>query len=84
MILDVARCYLWLFSLYINIKIGKNTSRWPPVWEIAVHLAVACDVYDGVFLCCPFSPRDVLDEILNLIESVSEGFPTYSSVLVLW
>ena len=19
------------------------------------HLAVACDVYDGVFLCCPFS-----------------------------
>ena len=25
-----------------------------------------------------FLPRDVLDEILNLIESVSEGFPTYS------
>ena len=24
-------------------------------------------------------PRDVLDEIWNLIESVSEGFPTYSS-----
>ena len=23
-------------------------------------------------------PRDVLDEILDLIESVSEGFPTYS------
>ena len=23
MILDVARCYLWLFSLYINIGIGK-------------------------------------------------------------
>ena len=22
--LDVARCYLWLFLLYINIKIGKN------------------------------------------------------------
>ena len=22
-ILDVARCYLWLSSLYINIKIGK-------------------------------------------------------------
>ena len=41
---------------------------------IAVHLAVACDVYDGVFLCCPFPPRDVLDEILSLIESVSEVF----------
>ena len=25
-----------------------------------------------------FFPRDVLDEILNLIESVSEGFPSYS------
>ena len=22
-ILDVARCYMWLFTLYINIKIGK-------------------------------------------------------------
>ena len=27
-----------------------------------------------------FSPRDVLDEILDLIESVSEGFPTYYSI----
>ena len=26
-------------------------------------------------------PRDVLDEILDLIESVSEGFPTYSCTL---
>ena len=25
-----------------------------------------------------FFPRDVLDEILNLIESVSDGFPSYS------
>ena len=24
-ILDVACCYLWLFPLYINIKIGKNS-----------------------------------------------------------
>ena len=40
-------------------------------------LAVACDVYHGVFLCCSFFPRGVLDEILNLIESVSEGFPSY-------
>ena len=24
-ILDVARCYLWLFTLYIKIKIGKNS-----------------------------------------------------------
>ena len=32
-----------------------------------------------------FFPRDVLDEILNLIESVSEDFPSYSWVRhVLW
>ena len=28
-----------------------------------------------------FFPRDVLDEILNLIESVSEDFPSYSCSL---
>ena len=28
-----------------------------------------------------FFPRDVLDEILNLIESVSEDFPSYSSIV---
>ena len=52
MILDVARCYLWLFTLYINIKIGK---------------------YSCLFVLS-FFPRDALDEIVNLIESVSEGF----------
>ena len=30
-----------------------------------------------------FFPRDVLDEILDLIESVSEGFPTYTGYLKL-
>ena len=29
-----------------------------------------------------FFPRDVLDEILNLIESVSEDFPSYFYTLV--
>ena len=29
-----------------------------------------------------FFPRDVLDEILILIESVSEGFPSYSLVYI--
>ena len=29
-----------------------------------------------------FFPRGVLDEILNLIESVSEGFPSYSSIRI--
>ena len=45
-----------------------------------MHLVVAGGVYDGVFLCCLFFPRDVLDEILDLIESVSEGFLTYSYI----
>ena len=31
-----------------------------------------------------FFPRDVLDEILNLIESVSEDFPSYSCLLSLF
>ena len=31
-----------------------------------------------------FFPRDVLDEILNLIESVSEDFPSYSCIFVLF
>ena len=30
-----------------------------------------------------FFPRDVLDEILKLIESVSEDFPSYSSKAIL-
>ena len=29
-----------------------------------------------------FFPRDVLDEILNLIGSVSEGFPSYFSMQI--
>ena len=30
-----------------------------------------------------FFPRDVLDEIWDLIESVSEGFPSYSCMFIL-
>ena len=47
------------------------------MWETAVHLAVAGGVFDGVFVLS-FFPLDVLDEIWDLIESVSEGFLTYS------
>ena len=48
------------------------------VWVIAVHLDVAGDVFYGVSLYYLFFPRDVLDGILDLIESVSKGVPTYS------
>ena len=37
MILDVACCYLWLFTLYINIKIGKN-SCWVLDWPVTACL----------------------------------------------
>ena len=34
--------------------------------------------FEGLSFVLSFFPRDVLDEILNLIGSVSEGFPSYS------
>ena len=36
-----------------NVRLAGG--HWPPIWETAVHLAVAGDVFDGVFLYCPFS-----------------------------
>ena len=36
------------------------------------------------FCAVLFPPRGVLDEILNLIESVSEGFPSYSFIELIW
>ena len=42
---------------WIQNRSGSKRYGLPPVWEIAVHLAVACDVYDGVFLCCLFPTR---------------------------
>ena len=47
--------------------------------KTAVHLAIASGVFDGAF-CAVFFPLDVLDEIWDLIESVSEGFLTYSCI----
>ena len=39
-----------------------------PVWEIAVHLAVAGNVFEGLFLCCLFPARCLgLDLGLNLV-----------------
>ena len=47
------------------------------MWEVAVHLADATAVCGCFFLSCPFFQRDVLDELLDLVGLVSEGFPTY-------
>ena len=49
------------------------------VWETAVHLAVACGVFYGVF-CAVLFPAGCLGWDLGLNESVSEGFLTYSSL----
>ena len=45
-------------------------------------LAAACDVFDGVFFVLFLFPRDVLDAIWDLIESVSEGFSFLLSLMV--
>ena len=45
--------------------------------ETAVHLAVAGGVIVA-FFCAVFFPLDVLDEIWDVIKSVSEGYLTYS------
>ena len=45
---------------------------------MAVHMAVAGDVFGGVLFCAVLFPRAVLDEIWDIIESVPQSFPTYS------
>ena len=35
-----------------------------------------------VSFCVVLYPRDVFDEILDLIESVFEGFPTYIQIIL--
>ena len=44
---------------------------------------MAGGAFDCLFLSLSFFPLDVLDEIWDVIESVSEGFLTYASVVVL-
>ena len=56
MILDVVCPYLSLFLLYINIEIGENRCKMLDLYsEIAVHLAVACDVLMTSFCAVLFS-----------------------------
>ena len=43
----------WLMMDYFSPTFSKSV---PHVWEIAVHMAVACDVYDDVFLCSSLFP----------------------------
>ena len=86
MILDLAYCYLWLFSLHINIKTSKNS---------CLNVRLASDHLYGELLLTwlslvmsrmvsfvmSFCPRDVLNKILDLIESVSESFSIHFRTL---
>ena len=67
-------CLFICFILYLFPLLKLYVNTLSPVWEIhvAVHLAVACDVFIGVSLCCPFS-----HEMSWMGSGVSEGFPTY-------
>ena len=47
---------------------------------MAIHLAVACDVFNSVLFGAVFFPLDVLGEIWDWIESVPEDF----SYLLVW
>ena len=85
MILDVACCYLWLFSLYINIKIGQNsnynvTLAGDHLYGKLLFIWLSLVMSMVVSFSAVFFPPDVLDEVLDLTESVSGVFlPTLSS-----
>ena len=78
--------FLSLFLLYINMKIDKIRMlnvrlagdhlywKWLFTWLSLVMSLMAS------FCAVLFFPRDVLDDILDLTESVSGGFPTYPFV----
>ena len=45
---------------------------------MAVRVAIAGDVFDGVLFCAVLFSRDILDEIWERTESVPENYPSYS------
>ena len=61
-----------------NVRLAGDHVR---LWKIAVRLAVAGDVLMVSFVLTYFL-RDVLDNIFDLIESVSKDFPIYVYKLI--
>ena len=49
-------------------------------FKIPARMTTLLAGQNGLLFVLSFFPRGVLDEILNLTESVSEGFPSYSSL----
>ena len=82
MVLDVVFRYL---SLYINTKIGKNRCLMLDLAgghlfgkQLFTWLSLMVSLMASFVLS--FFPLDVLDEIWDLVGSVSEGFLTYSFI----
>ena len=61
----------WGWLLNVGLACGRLFGRLLLAWLSLVMSMMVSFVLS-------FFPRDVLDEILNLIESVSEDFPSYS------
>ena len=76
--------YLSLCLLYINTKIGKKKMfnvRLAGGHLYGKRLFTLLVMSLMASFCAVLFPLDVLDEIWDLIESVSEGFLTYSSLI---
>ena len=54
-----------LIQKWVKMGVYCWAGPWPPVWETAVHLAVACGVFYGVF-CVVLFPAGCLGWDLGL------------------
>ena len=53
------------------------------LWKMAVHLAVASDVFGGVFLCCPVSHEMFWMRSGTKLSRFLRIFSTYSLIQIL-
>ena len=57
----------------LNVRLASNHLYWKLLYSwLSLVMSLIC-----VFFVSSLFPRDVLDEIWDLIESASEGFSTY-------
>ena len=92
--LEINKCLACslLLTIFLILSVRAFSSSPLPYMLKTLKSRLACDHLFGKLLFAwlslvvsvmvsfvlSFFPRDVLDEILNLIESVSEDFPSYS------
>ena len=76
-------CFIRFVLLFVDVLFGEPKPKQKQGRGL-VTLGNSCSpgcrwlCFRWVFFVLSFSPLDVLDEIWNVIESVSEGFLTYS------